>query len=206
VIVLAREVFVCRCSTSVPEETSAAELGELARRVTFVRGTERELALVDPAHHDGAHVAELRERLGRGEHWMVGLDGSHIVTYTWLHTRPRIEYPYLPGCTFDVGPDVGYGYDAWTPPELRGGGIRRRAFREELGILKSLGKRWEASFFVKHQLEGAQRSLAKAGIVIEPLWRVKLEANRKLSATRLPEIADNDTARPARQGSSDWLV
>jgi hypothetical protein len=196
VIVFAREVFVCKCSVNVPDkvDADAAELNELARRMSFVRGSEQELARVDPAYHDATHVAELRERLARGEWWMVGLVDGRIVTYTWLHTRSRVEYPYLPGCAFDVAPDVGYGYDAWTPPELRGGGLRRRAFLEELHILKSLGMRWESSFFVKHQLEGAQRSLAKTGIVIEPLWRVRLDAKRKLAVERLK---DDLSTRPA---------
>ncbi len=166
----------------------------MARSMSFIRGTERELALVDPAHHDPAHVAELRQRLERGEWWMVGIVDGKILTYTWLHTRPSIEYPYLPGCTFEVAGDVGYGYDAWTPPELRGGGLRRRAFTEELRILSAEGKAWEASFFVKHQLEGAQRSLTKAGIDIVPLWRVKLVGKDKLAVERL---AEDTSTRPA---------
>ncbi len=194
-IVLAREVFVCKCSTSVPPDPDPHALGEQARRLRFVRGTPGDLERVDPAHHDASHVAELRERLARGEWWMIGLDGDRIVTYTWLHTRPRIAYPYLPGCEFDVAPDVGYGYDAWTPPELRGGGLRRRAFVEELRILKEeLGKAWEASFFVKHQLEGAKRSLGKVGIDIEALWHVKLGPGRKLVVDRLEDDASTTPA------------
>lgn len=194
-IVLAREVFVCKCSTVVGEGVAGEEgFGELAQRLAFRKGSEADLALLDPAHHDPAHVEELRERLARGEHWMIGADGDRILTYTWLHTRNRIIYPYLPGCEFEVAPDVGYGYDAWTPPELRGGGLRRRAFVEELSILRGLGMSWEASFFVKHQLEGAQRSLAKVGITIEPLWRVQLAAGKKLAVEKL---ADDESTRPA---------
>ncbi len=190
-IVFAREVFVCRCSTDVPREDPQAT--EVARRMRFVKGNERDLERLDPAHHDLKHVDELRQRLQRGEHWMVGEHDGKIVTYTWLHTRPRIEYPYLPGCVFEVGADTGYGYDAWTPPELRGAGLRRRAFLEELHILRALGKQWEASFFVKHQLDGATRSLGSVGIAIEPLWRVYLQRDKSLG---LEKLADS-TARPA---------
>jgi hypothetical protein len=116
------------------------------------------------------------------------------VTYTWLHQRPRIEYRYLPGCTFSVGPGVAYGYDAWTAPPFRGAGLRRRAFVEELRVLRSLGALWETSFFVKHQLEGAQRSLGQVGIVIEPLWHVRLRPDRTLATERL---AGDDSIRPA---------
>src|SRR5581483_3427199 len=126
-----------------------------------------------------------RARLARGEHWMVGLVDDRIVTYTWLHGRPTCEYPYLPGCTFNLSADTGYGYDAWTPPDLRGGGLRRRAFLEELHILRALGKNWEASYFVKHQLDGATRSLGKVGIVIEPLWRVTLQRDKRLAVENL---------------------
>src|SRR5262249_41815156 len=129
-----------------------------------------------------------------GEHWMVGEADGTIVTYTWLHERSRVEYPYLPGCAFDVAPDVGYGYDAWTPPELRKLGLRRKAFVEELHILERMGKKWQASYFLKHQLEGATRSLGLAGIEILPLWRVWLGQNRQLHVEKL---RDDDSARPA---------
>jgi hypothetical protein len=157
--------------------------------LSFRRGREGDLALLDRVHHGDAHVAELRERLRRGEHWVIGDKDGRIVTYTWLHTRARVTYPYLPGCTFAVPSDVGYGYDAFTPPELRGGGLRRATFAHELGVLRSLGMRWEASFFVKHQLDGATRSLAKVGIVIEPLWRVRLQSDKMPSFEKLAESA-----------------
>ena len=182
-IVLAREVFVCRCSTDVPmPETD----------LKFRRGTEADLALLNDEHDK----AQLRERLDRDEWWVIGAKDDRIVTYTWLHTRDRIDYPYLPGCTFAVDGEVGYGYDAWTPPELRGGGLRRACFAHELGVLKSLGRKWEASFFVKHQLEGATRSLAKVGIVIEPLWRVRLKADKSLDVEKLTEDGTK-SVRPA---------
>jgi hypothetical protein len=192
-IVFAREVFVCKCATRVADwsDPSAAEA---VQRLTFIRGGEADLARLPAEHHDAKHIDELRARLARGEHWMVGeLDGS-IVTYTWLHTRSRVDYPYLPGCTFELAEDVGYGYDAWTPPELRKLGLRRKAFVEELHILERAGKRWEASYFVKHQLEGATRSLGTVGISIIPLWRVSLARDRSLAVEKL---ADDDSTRPA---------
>jgi hypothetical protein len=126
---------------------------------------------------------------------MVGLVGEKIVTYTWLHTRAVCDYPYLPGCSFKLAKDVGYGYDAWTPPDLRGGGLRRRAFLEELHILEKKGIAWEASYFVKHQLDGATRSLGKVGIEIVPLWRVTLQRDKSLAAEKLAK--DDSSTEPA---------
>jgi hypothetical protein len=192
-IVFAREVFVCKCSTRVPDWNDPAA-ADAVQRMTFVRGGEADLERLPREHHDDKHIEELRAHLRRDEHWMVGeLDGN-IVTYTWLHGRPRIDYPYLPGCSFEVAGDVGYGYDAWTPPELRKLGLRRKAFVEELHILERAGKRWEASYFVKHQLDGATRSLASVGIEILPLWRVSLQRDRSLAVEKL---IDDDSTRPA---------
>src|SRR5262249_12801930 len=101
--------------------------------------------------------------------WMLGeLDGE-IVTYTFLILGREFRYTYLPGCAFSMRDDTGYGYGAWTPNHLRGRGFRRRAFLEELRILRGLGKRWEASVFIKPQLEGAIRSLKQVGIDVIPL-------------------------------------
>lgn len=192
-IVFAREVFVCKCPVRVPAWNDPAA-DAMVHELTFTRGGEAELARLPAEHHDARHLDELRERLARGEHWMVGEARGKIVTYTWLHTRGRADYPYLPGCTFEFAPDVGYGYDAWTPPELRGLGLRRKAFLEELHILERAGMRWEASYFVKHQLEGAQRSLGSVGIDVIPLWRVTLQRDRSLAVEKL---ADDDSTRPA---------
>lgn len=184
-IVLGREVFLCVCSTDVPADAAHASAEGLSRELVFVRGGEEHLRLLDPEHHAPDHVSELRARLARGETWLVGLLNSRIATYTWLHTRPACEYPYLPGCAFDLPADHGYGYDAWTPPALRNAGLRRRAFVEELRWLRALGKQWEASFFVAHQLEGAQRSLALAGIEVVPLWRAVLRRDHSAAFERL---------------------
>lgn len=191
-LVFAREVFVCKCSTDVPRIDP--EAGELASKMRFVKGTEADLARVDPDHHNAEHVAELRERLARGEHWMIGEVDGAIVTYTWLQASGRASYPSLPGCDVVLRKDCGYGYDAWTPPELRGKGLRRSAFLEELNILKDWGCAWEASFFVKHQLEGATKSLGSVGIEVVPLYRVFLQRDRTLGAEKL---LDDDTAVPA---------
>jgi hypothetical protein len=193
-IVLAREVFLCKCSTEVASEPGGSEGSENLR---FVTGSEAHIDLLDRDHHNDDHIADFRARLARGEYWLVGLLGDRIATYTWLHTRSRCEYPYLPGCAFQLEDSFGYGYDAWTPPTLRGGGLRRAAFVEELRVLSSLGKAWEASFFVAHQLEGARRSLARARVKIVPLWRIALnrggDPTRRLTAERL---TDDDGARP----------
>src|SRR4051812_32373555 len=125
-IVFSREVYACRCGTDVPGEDSGAS--ELARRVRIEPGREADLALLDRDHHDDAHREELRARLGRGELWIVGRLDDRIVHYFWLTQQASCSYPYIPGCTFSLDGDTGYGYDAWTHPELRGSGIRRRTF------------------------------------------------------------------------------
>jgi hypothetical protein len=181
-IVLAREVFLCKCATDVPDAPAA---DGVASDLRFVRGGAEHLTMLDPAHHTPGHVRELRGRLERGESWLVGLLGGLVATYAWSHTRAACEYPYLPGCAFDLPRDHGFGYDAWTTPERRGTGLRRRAFAEELRWLRSLGKQWESSFFVSHQLDGARRSLALAGVQIAPLWRVALGPDRLVAFERL---------------------
>ncbi len=188
-IVLAREVFLCKCSTDVDDDLDGVD------SLRFVDGAEHHLRLLDPVHHGDDHLADFRSRLARGERWLLGLLGDRLATYTWMHTRSRCEYPYLPGCAFLLPEDFGYGYDAWTPPDLRGLGLRRRAFAEELRRLRALGKSSEASFFVAHQLEGARRSLAVAGIGIVPLWRVALGCSSRPVSERLTD--ESDGIRPA---------
>ena len=69
------------------------------------------------------------------------------------------------------------------------------AFLEELRILKSWGKDWEASVFIKQQMEGAKRSLGLVGIEIVPLWKVVYTRQRTLVAE--PLHGDDDSAVPA---------
>ena len=193
-LVFAREVFVCKCPTDVqPRDRVQAE--GLAAQVQFVRGGEADFARLDPEHHEAEAIRQMRERLARGDYWMIGEVDGKIVTYTWLLNDKRAAYPSLPGCEIRLRADCGYGYDAWTPPDLRGGGLRRVGFLEELHILRrEWGLEWEASFFVKHQLEGATRSLGQVGIPVIPLWRIWLKPDRTLGAEQL---ADDDTAVPA---------
>ncbi len=186
VIVFSREVFVCKCPTLERPKERHPEL-------RFSIGKASDLGRLDRSHHNAAHLKELSERLARNEYWLLGEIDGQIVTYTWLHTLGRIEYRYLPNCVFEQSAQAGYGYDAWTPPELRSRGLRRHAFREELAVLQAMGKQWETSFFVKQQLEGATRSLEQVGIALTPLWRVLLGKDRKLSAERL---CDDDLTKP----------
>lgn len=186
-IVLAREVFLCKCSTAVQAMPRDGGPDGAARDIRFVSGELSHLGLLDPTHHGDEHVRDFRDRLARGETWLLGLRGSAVATYTWLHDRRACEYPYLPECVFDLPADTAFGYDAWTPPELRGSGLRRTAFAEELRLLGKRGKSWEASFFVAHQLEGATRSLAIAGITIVPVWRVVLGRDRRIAMTPLAD-------------------
>ena len=86
---------------------------------------------------------------------------------------------------------MAYGYGAWTPPSLRGRGYRRLAFAEELRWLRRIDKKWEASVFIAPQLAPARRSLAAAGIVIEPLWRVRYGRDRRAAFERLGDGDDH---------------
>ena len=60
-IVLAREVFVCKCSTDVPRDDPDASPD--VTRVAWLRGAEEHLALLDAQHHNAEHIEELRQRL-----------------------------------------------------------------------------------------------------------------------------------------------
>src|SRR5579883_3287946 len=116
-IVLAREVFLCKCSTAVEPPPRSGDRDGGTSDLRFVCGDLTHLGLLDPVHHGDEHVRDFRARLARGETWLLGLRGGRVATYTWLHERRTCEYPYLPGCVFDLPPDTAYGYDAWTPPE-----------------------------------------------------------------------------------------
>jgi hypothetical protein len=191
-LVFSREVFVCKCPTDVPERDP--EAAGLAARVEFRRGSQADIAGVDREHHGEEDLRQMEERLARGDYWMIGEVDGRMVSYTWLYRGERAAYPSLPGCEIRLRSDTGYGYDAWTPPDLRGHGLRRVGFLAELNILRrEWGLSWEASFFVKHQLEGATRSLGQVGIAVIPLWRVWLQADRTLAAERL---LDDDAAVP----------
>ena len=198
-LVFAREVFVCKCPTDVPEVDP--EASGMAAEVRFRRGGEADLALIDAQHaehHGEEAVRQMRERLVRGDYWMIGEVEDRIVAYTWLYRGGAAAYPSLPGCEIRLRADTGYGYDAWTPPELRGHGLRRVGFLAELNILRrEWGLSWEASFFVKHQLEGATRSLGGVGIAVIPLWRIWLQPDRTLAAERLADEAEADAAVPS---------
>jgi hypothetical protein len=176
-----REVFICKCATDV----AATDDGALR----FRDAGERDLSRLE----SGESLDDLRARLARGERWLVGEAGGEIVTYTWLITGARFEYTYLPGCAFQLRADTGYGYGAFTVEKWRGRGFRRRAFVAELRLLRALGKTWEAGVFIKPQLDGATRSLARVGIAVVPLWRVVYTRQRTLAAERL---CDDDCVTP----------
>jgi hypothetical protein len=174
----ARELFVCACATAVADEGPAA-----APAMTFAHGRLADLARLDD--HDAPTLAAMRARLERGEDWLLGEVDGTIVTYTFLSTAAVFAYPALPGCTFALRADTASGAGAWTPTALRGRGYRRRAFVEELRWLRQSDKKWEASVFIAPQLLPAQRSLARVGINVEPLWRVTYARDRQLHAERL---------------------
>jgi hypothetical protein len=186
-----REVYVCKTTTSVSDENPHDPLLD---KMHFVQGREFDLARLSPQYHTVETLNEMRNRLQRGEYWMVGEVDHEIVTYTWLIHGAQFTYEYLPHCTFKLREDTGYGYGAWTPDHLRGHGYRRRAFLEELRILRSWDKKWEASVFIKQQMEGAKRSLSLVGIEIVPLWKVTYTRQRTLIAE--PLAGDDDSATP----------
>jgi hypothetical protein len=186
-----REVYICKCSTSVSAANpDDAEL----QKMRFIKGQSADLARLSRQYHPDETLSEMGQRLARGEHWMVGEVDGEIVTYTWLIPGPQFTYEYLPHCTFKLREDTAYGYGAWTPDHLRGHGYRRRAFLEELRILKSWGKAWEASVFIKQQLDGAKRSLSLVGIDIVPLWKVTYTRQRTLKAE--PLAGTDDSTQP----------
>jgi hypothetical protein len=193
-----REVYICKCSTAVQEENP--DDAQLAR-MRFIQGREFDLARLSPDYHTVETLGDMQRRLQRGEYWMVGEVDNEIVTYTWLIAGPQFTYDYLPGCTFKLREDTAYGYGAWTPNHLRGHGYRRRAFLEELRILRGWGKKWEASVFIKPQLEGAKRSLGLVGIEVIPLYRVTYTRKRTLMAE--PLAPGDDSAVPLFDASGN---
>ena len=188
-IVFAREVYACRCSTDVPEADPSPS--EVARRMVLSRGTAADLADLDPEHHAPAHVDELRARLDRGERWTLARLDGRVIHYFWISTAPECVYPSLPGCRLTLDPRTGYGHDAWTHPDHRGSGVRRASFLHELRTLRAMGREYEASFFVAYQLEGATRSLATVGIHVEPLWRISLDGTRTLVFEQLTKTLES---------------
>jgi hypothetical protein len=189
-IVFSREVVVCRFATNVP----VAEPSSVDDGARFRRGSVADFARLDRSDSSPTRLDEFERRLARGEAWLIGEIGSRIVTYTWIQQTAEFSYPYLPGCAFAMRRDAAYGYDAFTAPDLRALGLRRRAFVEELRWLAGLGKRWEVGVFIKPHLEGALRSLARAGIETTPLWRV-VAGPHGLTFDRLCE---DDVVHPLR--------
>ena len=154
--------------------------------MVFKMGSEADLSRLDTKDHAPGYLSECRQRFD--DHWwLIGELDSKIVTYTWLHQKNSAQYRFLKGCNIKLSKSCGYGYDAWTPPEMRGKGLRRLAFAYELQFLKGEGLSYEASFFVKHQLEGATRSLAKAGIDVLPVWRLKVQRDKTYEVECLDE-------------------
>ena len=171
----AREVFVCVCPTNVPKSEQNGQ--RPPQTVSFHQGVASDIERLDPEHHSPEYLEDLPKRL-EDHYWLVGEIDNRIVTYTWLHKNGHAEYRFLTGCGISMDDRCGYGFDAWTPPDLRGQGLRRVAFLEELMVLNNMGCDYEASFFVKHQLEGATRSLASVGIDVIPVWKVNVNRDK----------------------------
>ena len=105
--------------------------------------------------------------------------------------RPECSYPSLPGCVLALDAHTGYGYDAWTHPDLRGSGIRRRTFLKELRRLREKASATKRASSSPTSSKGATRSLGRVGIVIEPVWRITLERDRSLRYDLLLPRADS---------------
>jgi hypothetical protein len=194
-----REVFVCKCATGTREPvTSDTD----AARMVFSQGRQRDLARLSPEYHDKRILADIHARLCRGEYWLIGVLGDAIVTYAFLISGPIFRYPYLPGCSFEMRADTGYGHGSWTPGPLHGRGFRRRAFVETLRVLRQWGKQWEACVFAAQRLERAIRLYSLVNIEIIPLWKVTYTDERTLVAEPL---RDDDCVRPWLDGGELWM-
>jgi hypothetical protein len=179
-VIFAREVFVTKFATRPRQPPAPGE------KISFHRGTERELALLDTTDVEVAPLAELRERIADpAVWWVLGMIDGTVASYSWLDPGESFDYPFLPGCSFRLGPGCVYGFDAWTSKARRGEGLRRRVFLEETQIGAELGYQWEIGIFVKHHIAEVTRSVARVGIEIVPLWRVWLKGAGRLGAENL---------------------
>ena len=184
-----RVAYVCKCSTRIPDLDPEAPLAEGVRVRT---GSEADLARLPAEIDPPGRRARLAERLALGEIFVVGEIGDRIVSCTWLRRGGVFTLHHLPDRPFRLALGIGYGYDAWTDPALRGRGIRRAVFAEELRILRRLGAAWEVSYFVDHQLEGGRRNLSRIGSSLIPLWKLTVRPG----GVALKALFADDTVTP----------
>lgn len=183
-----RVAYICKCPTRVTADPDVS--GDVVVRT----GHQGDLARLPPEVLPPGRLRILQERLEAGEILVVGESAGRIASCTWLRRGGAFTLHHLPERGFRLAPDVGYGYDAWTDPALRGRGIRRAVFAEELRILEFLGVAWEVSYFVDHQLDGGRRNLARIGVPLVPLWKVAVRPGGAVALTALS--VDDPTVTP----------
>jgi hypothetical protein len=183
-----RVAYVCKVPTRVPADIDVSDdiVVRTGHRGDLARFPEE---LLSPGRRE-----KLEARLEADEILVVGEVGGRIVSCTWLRRGGEFALHHLPEHRFRLGPGVGYGYDAWTDPTLRGRGIRRAVFAEELRILEFLGCSFEVSYFVDHQLDGGRRNLARIGVPLVPLWKMAIRPGGTVALEALS--ADAGTVTP----------
>lgn len=183
-----RVAYVCKVPTRVEADADGSD-GVVVRT-----GHRGDLARFPPELLPPGRLRVLEERLEAGEILVLGEVDGRIASCTWLRRGGTFAIHHLPDHPFRLAPGAGYGYDAWTDPALRGRGIRRAVFAEELRILEFLGDPWEVSYFVEHQLDGGRRNLARIGVPLIPLWKVAIRPGGTVALTALAE--DDHTVTP----------
>jgi GNAT superfamily N-acetyltransferase len=182
-----RVVYVCKCPTG---SALGGALDGLWVRAGTVADVDRLPAEISPP----GRAAQLRARIEDGEILVVGeAPDGRIASCTWIRRGGSFCLHHMPGRWFRLAEGVGYGYDAWTDPALRGRGIRRAVFAEELRMLAQLGCAWEVSYFVTPQLEGGRRTLARIGAPLAELWRVTARPDGSVA---LAELSPDGAATP----------
>jgi GNAT superfamily N-acetyltransferase len=178
-----RVAYVCKVPTQIPHQAGHDPRGDIRVRT----GSEADIHRLPAELLSSGGRERLQTRLADGELFVVGELEGRLVSSTWLRPGGVFSLHHLPGKTFRLGDGVGYGHDAWTDPEARGRGLRHAVFTEELRILARLGLGWEVSYFVDHQLEGGRRTLARIGVPLTPLWKLRVRPDGSLALTALAE-------------------
>jgi hypothetical protein len=184
-----RLAYVCK----VPTQVTTLAVPDAEGTIPVRTGTEADIDRLPDEMLTGERRERLRQRLVDGEIFVIGELSGRIVSFTWLRPGGMFSLLHLPEHSYRLGAGVGYGYDAWTDPSVRGRGLRQAVFAEELRILARLGFGWEVSYFVGHQLEGGRRTLARIGVPLTPLWEVRVQRNGTLALTAL---RDDDAVTP----------
>ena len=178
-----RVAYVCK----VPTQISAQAGSDASGRIRVRTGGEPDIDRLPTELLSAGGRERLQRRLADGELFVIGELEGRLCSSTWLRPGGVFSLHHLPGKAFRLADGIGYGHDAWTLPELRGRGLRLAVFAEELRILARLGLAWEVSYFVDHQLDGGRRNLARIGVPLTPLWKIRVRPDGTLSLTALSE-------------------